>query len=151
KVATGVSSFLTANQGKFQIGIEPVDAYIARAKVTGTDSAVLGQIRRVQRVYQMTPDDQSMSVLLQHNLDSAYAITRYDSNGFVKSFGNALGGGQNAASIYSRAQQIYGSVLSVAMPYLTAQTGLQLGGAPQAPILSPQSQPPANPSYPVIA
>src|SRR5262249_32367439 len=29
KVATGVSSFLTANQGKFQIGIEPVDAYIA--------------------------------------------------------------------------------------------------------------------------
>ena len=66
-VATGVAAFLTANQGKFEIGIEPVEAYVARAKITGTAPEVVTQIKRLQRVYQLTPDDQSMTVLLQAN------------------------------------------------------------------------------------
>ena len=151
EVAAGVSSFLTANQGKFQIGIEPVDAYLARTRLTGTDPDGGRSDQRVQRVYQMTPDDQSLAFMLGHNLDSAYVVTRYDSAGFITSFQGALGGAQNAGRIYSRAQQIYGSVLSVMMHYMVAQTGLQLGGASQVPILSPKSQPPSSPSYPVIA
>ena len=54
--------------------------------MTGTPAAVIAQIKRLQRVYQLTPDDASMAVLLRHNLDSAFAITRYDSAGFVRAF-----------------------------------------------------------------
>jgi hypothetical protein len=150
-VAANVTTFLAANQGKFEIGLEPVDAYLTRTKVTGPDPAALAQIRRVQRVYQLTPDDQSLSTLLQANLDSAYAITRYDRAGFVSSLQGTLGGPIAADRIYSRAQQVYGSVLSATMHYLTAQTGLALGGALGVPILNTKSQPPASPSYPIIA
>jgi peptidoglycan hydrolase-like protein with peptidoglycan-binding domain len=51
-VRDGVHSFLTTNQGKFEIGIEPVERYLARAKLTGTvEAPVLAQVKRLQRVY----------------------------------------------------------------------------------------------------
>jgi hypothetical protein len=75
---------------------------------------VVTQIKRLQRVYQLTPDDQSMTILLQANLDSAVAILRYDASGFAGSFGAALGGAATAEAIYARARQIHGSVLSIA-------------------------------------
>jgi len=150
-VATGVTTFLNTNQDNFAIGREAVEAFIARTKLTGTNPSVVAQIKRIQRVYQLTPDDSTMSALLNNQVDSAYAITRYDSAGFVTSFKDKLGGEQAAANIYQRARQIHGSVLSVTMHYLTAQTGLQLGGATQTPILQPKSNPSANPNYPVIA
>lgn len=150
-VATGIATFLNTNQDNFAIGREAVEAYIARTKLTGTDPSVVAQIKRVQRVYQLTPDDSTMSALLNNHADSAYAITRYDAAGFVANFKDKLGGERAAADIYQRAQQIHGSVLSLTMHYLTAQTGLQLGGAAQTPILRPKSNPPASPNYPVIA
>ena len=120
-VATGVTTFLTSNQGQFEIGIEPVEAYIARSKIAGTPAPVVEQIKRLQRVYQLTPDDQSMAVLLQANLDSAYAITRYDAAGFAQAFQNQLGSAQAATAIHARATQIYGSVLDIVTHYLAAQ------------------------------
>ena len=54
-----------------------------------------------------------MAVLLRHNLDSAFAITRYDSAGFVRAFGVKLGGADKAAAIHARARQIFATTLSV--------------------------------------
>ena len=42
------------------------------------------EVKRLQRAYQLTPDDASMGVLLRHNLDSAFAVTRYDADGFTR-------------------------------------------------------------------
>ncbi len=53
---------------------------------------MITEIKRLQRVYQLTPDDASMAVLLHHNLDSAFAITRYDAAGFARAFAGQLGG-----------------------------------------------------------
>jgi hypothetical protein len=150
-VATGVATFLTANQGKFEIGIEPVEAYIARSKITGTAPDVVAQVKRLQRVYQLTPDDQSMTVLLQANLDSAVAIMRYDATGFAASFGTALGGAATAASIYARARQIHGSVLGIVTHYLAAQRAPVLGGSSRSPILDTRSTPDAAAAVPVAA
>ena len=73
-----VASFLTEHQAAFEIGVEPVEAYLARTGAPAPPAEVIAQVSRIQRVYQLTPDDASMTVLLRHNLDSAFAVTRYD-------------------------------------------------------------------------
>ena len=71
-VAASVSQFLTDNQGKFEIGTEPVEGYVARNQLTAKVAApVVTEVKRLQRVYQITPNDQALTVLLQNNLDSA--------------------------------------------------------------------------------
>jgi peptidoglycan hydrolase-like protein with peptidoglycan-binding domain len=144
-----VTDFLNAHQGKFAIGIEPVEAYIARTKLTGTPAPVIAQIKRLQRVYQLTPDDQTMAALLQHNLDSAHAITRYNAAGFTRAFQTKLGGAANAAAIHARAKQIHGAVLNIAVSYLNARIAPTLGGT--SPVHLPFFPPSPNASSSVIA
>ncbi len=106
-IVTGVVNFLTSNQGQFEIGLEPVEAYIARTGLTGTPAGVTTQVKRLQQVYQLTPDDTSLVVLLRHNLDSALAVTRYDPTGFVRAFADELGGAATATAIHAWAMQVF--------------------------------------------
>ena len=122
-VATDVADFLTTHQGDFEIGVQPVEAYIASTGLTGTPAGVITQIKRIQRVYQLTPDDTSLAVLLRHNLDSAFAITRYDSAGFVRALGGQLGGADKATMIHARARQVFATTLSVTVAYLSGRAG----------------------------
>jgi peptidoglycan hydrolase-like protein with peptidoglycan-binding domain len=148
-VATGVADFLTAHQDQFSIGAEPIDAYIARNNITGTPAHVVTQIKRLQRVYQVTPDDHSLNVLLRHDLDSAFAITRYDGAGFTRAFADKLGGADKAAAVHTRAKQIFGTVLSIVTAYANARIAPVLGGP--IPIHWGFPPPPAAPSYPITA
>ena len=132
QTATEVAGFLTANQGQFEIGAEPVEAYLARTGLTGTPAAVVTEVKRLQRAYQLTPDDASLGVLLRHNLDSAFAVTRYDAEGFTRAFASQLGGPDAAAAIHARARQIFAATLSVAVAYLGGRIAPGLGG--QAPV-----------------
>ena len=146
-LATNVAQFLSTHQADFQIGTEPIDAYIARTGLTGVQPEVITQIQRLHRVYQLTPDDTSMAVLLHHNLHSAYALTRYDSAGFVRAFAGQLGGEATATAIHNRAKQIFSTTLNVAVSYLKARTEPGLGGS-TTPILTgfpPQTSTPTDP------
>jgi hypothetical protein len=144
--AEQVASFLTENQGTFEIGIEPVEAYLARTGLPAPPADVIAQVSRLQRVYQLTPDDASMTVLLRHNLDSAFAITRYDAAGFTRAFGAKLGGADTAAAVHARARQIFAATLSIATAYLSSRVSPSLGGA----LLSlPPRQ--SSAGYPVVA
>jgi len=155
RTASEVAGFLTANQGQFEIGAEPVEAYLARTGLTGTPAAVVTEVKRLQRAYQLTPDDASLGVLLRHNLDSAFAVTRYDADGFARAFAGQLGGPDAAAAIHARARQIFAATLSVTVAYLGGRVAPGLGG--QAPVqygYPPPPQPPAlaaAPSYPAVA
>ena len=106
-IVTGVVNFLTSNQGQFEIGVEPVETYIARVGLTSTPAGVIKQVKRLQQVYQLTPDDTSLAVLLRHDLDSALAVTRYDPTGFVRTFADELGGAATAAAIHAWALQVF--------------------------------------------
>jgi hypothetical protein len=63
--AKGVYSFLAKHQGQFEIGVEPVERYLARNGLQEKEP-VVAQIKRLQRVYQITPNDQALSELLKH-------------------------------------------------------------------------------------
>ena len=138
-----VHTFLSTHQGKFEIGMQPVEQYIARSKIE-VRPEVTEEIKRIQRVYQITPSDEAMNVLLNKGLDSAYAVVRYDQNEFIKSFKNDLGGEASAKLIYAKSQQVHNAVLNIATSFLTASNAPAIGVHSPAGCLDPAPQPPAN-------
>jgi hypothetical protein len=144
-----VADFLTQNQDTFEIGVEPVQAYLARTGAPAPPPSVVAQVSRLQRVYQLTPDDTSMAVLLRHNLDSAFAITRYDAASFTRAFQDKLGGASTAAAIHARARQIVATTLSIAVAYLGSRVNPGTGG--RVPLLDAVTRQQSTTGYPVVA
>jgi peptidoglycan hydrolase-like protein with peptidoglycan-binding domain len=124
-----VSAFLTANQGKFEISTQPIEQYIAKNNLQ-VETTVVQEIKKLQRVHQITPTDSAMSVLLKRGIDSAYRIAQYDRKAFLTTFGADLGTSSDALEIYNKAIQIHGTVLNTAISYLTAKNGIGLGNLP---------------------
>jgi hypothetical protein len=124
-----VHDFLTVNQGKFEIGIQPVEQYIQRNGLAIAAETVT-EVKRLQRLYQITPGDQEMSALLKRGIDSAFHVTRYDKESFLRDFAPDLGGNTPALQIYHRSAQVYNAVLNIAISYLTARNGITLGAQP---------------------
>ena len=122
------ADFLAAHQADFAFGVEPVDAYVARNKLTPSKTVVF-QLKRLQRVYQMTTTDDAMSALLTNDVDSAYAIVRYNQAGFVRAFSDKVGGADAATAIHARARQIHGVALNVATAYATQRVSSGFGNA----------------------
>jgi FHA domain len=105
-VARGVADFLTSNQGQFEIGIESAGSYAARTGLTGVPAEVMRQVERLQRAYRLNSDHAGLAVLLRHDLDSAFAITRYSPEGFAVVFARELGGAARATAIHAWATQV---------------------------------------------
>jgi Neuraminidase-like domain/FHA domain/Salmonella virulence plasmid 28.1kDa A protein len=145
QTATEVAGFLSANQGQFEIGAEPVEAYLARTATTAPSATAITQIKRLQTASRLAQDGTSVGVLLRHNLDSAFAVTRYDAAGFTRAFADKLGGADAAAAIHARASGIFAVTLSTALSYLSGRV------APSLPVQYGYPPPSAAPSYPVVA
>ena len=142
-VAYDVAAFLDSNQGKFEISIEPVERYLARSKADTSD-AVKTELKRLQRVYQLTPNDAAMSTLLNHKLDSAYQITRYERKAFIRAFSKDMGSEDAAARTYDKAAYVYNAVLNITHSYLTLKKAPALGGDPQSLIIDPGNNSPQS-------
>ena len=92
-----VHAFLTQHQGKFEIGVQPVQQYIAQNNLQVPDDTVQ-QVKRLERAYQITPSDQALAGLMKRGIDAAYHVARYDKDTFVQSFAADLGGADQAAA-----------------------------------------------------
>src|SRR6266540_964982 len=128
-VSDQVHAFLTEQQGKFEIGIQPVGQFIARNNLQVADATV-EQVTRLQRVYQITPSDEAMTALMKRGIDSAYKVVRHDKETFVQTYQTDLGGPETAALIYDKSLQVHNAVLNLAVSYLTAKNGVGLGSQP---------------------
>ena len=137
-----VSGFLMNHQGKFQIGMQPVEQYVKQNKLK-TSSNVIKEITRIQRVYRIAPNIEAMNALLKKKVDSAYAITRYDRDEFVQTFKNRVGGQTNARLIHAKAQQVHNAVLNIAVSYLTASKAPGIGVHSDGKYINPE---PAGPN-----
>jgi hypothetical protein len=127
-VRATVQQFLAANQGDFLIGSQPIEQYLAR-KQAQLDPAALTEIKRIQRVYQITPTDQAMNALIAAKLDAAYHIVRYRQDEFVTSFQQAMGGQDVATKVYAKARQVHNAVLNLAMSYVIRRGAPAVGAA----------------------
>jgi hypothetical protein len=135
-----VHQFLTQNQGQFEIGVQPVQRYIAQNKLQVADETVQ-QVKRLQRVYQITPSDQALTGLMKRGIDAAYHVIRYDKDTFVQNFAADLGGADQAALTYDKSVQVHNTVLNVALSYLNARTAPAIGVHSPPNVLDPA---PAN-------
>jgi hypothetical protein len=145
-VSDQVHAFLTEHHGKFEIGVQPIQQYIASSKLTVANDTVT-QIRRLQRVYQITPTDDAMIGLLKahteaEKLDAAYHIVRYQRKHFVSRFTEALKGETNAAMTYDRSVQVHNAVLNIATSYLTAKNAPLIGVHSPTASLDPEPKVP---------
>jgi hypothetical protein len=119
-----VHAFLGEQQGKFEIGMQPVEQYIARNNLQ-IPLEVTQEVKRIQRVYQITPSDRAMNVLLGNGLDSAYAVVnRYDRNEFVRAFAEGLGGEEIARLTYAKSQQVHNVILQDLRSYAICRVPL---------------------------
>jgi hypothetical protein len=140
----GVAELLSKNQGRFEIGLQPIDRFLAKNQMEDqVAEPVKREIRRLQRVYQITPDDQAMRVLLDDDLDSAYRIVRYEQAEFVQSYKDRLGE-ENAKLIHAKSQQVHMAVLNIATGYLISRTAPALGLNRDELVLTPRPKPPED-------
>jgi Neuraminidase-like domain/Salmonella virulence plasmid 28.1kDa A protein len=151
QAASNVAAFLNSHAQDFDVGAESIDTFIARSRIGGTAPEVLNHVRRIQRVYQLTPDDDSMAVLLRRGLDSAAAITRSDEATFVRRLSADLGGADQARKLYARATQIAAATANVLIQYIGSRLAPVFGGT--LPVQSSQASPsvPTDYSLPATA
>src|ERR1019366_7889171 len=104
-------SFFQEHNGRFSLGGEPAERYLSHNLSATYGPGVIAEIKRLQRVYQITPNDQAFAALLRHGLDSAYAVTRYDPVGFARAFGHDLGSVAVAHQVHAKARVVAGAAL----------------------------------------
>ena len=110
-VRQAVASFLT-NAPEFDFQSDNVDAFLAAnsaalAQVPQADRAALvAQLKTIQRVYRITSDYPTLSMLLTEGIDSAYAAARMPAQAFVQQFSGPLGGVDAAEAVQSKARYI---------------------------------------------
>ncbi|HEX7312611.1 MAG TPA: neuraminidase-like domain-containing protein [Pyrinomonadaceae bacterium] len=121
-----VHTFLTEHQGKFDLGMMPVEQYIARQGLD-TPRETVAQVQKLQRVYQITATDEAMAGLMRRGVEAAAHVVRHDKETFVQTFAQDLGGAEVAAQTYDKSLQVHNAVLNIAVSYLTAKNGIVLG------------------------
>jgi hypothetical protein len=135
-VKAAASAFLLQHHEELHLGNEPVERYLARKNLTGTvPPPVVAHVKSLQRVYQITPNDHASAALLNHGVDSAYAVTRYDAAGFARAFGAALGGEQVARQVHAKATIVHATTLGILTSYLQAQHAPPLGPTTRGPAM----------------
>ena len=117
-VAAGVADFLAGAEER--LGAKPVSAWVGFDDLT---PELRDGARRVQRLYQLSPSDQSMQVLAERGLDSALGISRYSEAEFLITHGEAFPSVREATLVYRKAQDVTGLGLHLATNYLV-QRGL---------------------------
>ena len=131
-------TFLSKNQGKFELGVNTIDQYIKdNPSENNISTEGIAAIKRLHRTYQLTTGDQAFINLLDQNLDSAYKIVQYERGNFIQSFSKGLGGADVAGQIYDRAVQIHTAMLSISLSYVNAQTVPAIGVHSPANVLNP--------------
>lgn len=134
--ANQVSAFLLGQQGKFELGTQPVQRYLAQNKLSVAAETVR-QVKRLQRVFQITPSDQALTGLMKRGVDSAHHVIRFGKDTFVRSFASDVGGSDQAALIYDKATQVHHVVLNLALGYLNARTAAPIGVHSPPSVLDP--------------
>lgn len=135
-IRDSIAAFLSAQQGKFEIGMQPIEQFIARNNVQITPE-VTNEVKRIQRVYQITPSDTAMNALLKKKIGSAYDVVKYEQDEFIQTVKDEVGGAAQARLIYTKAQQVHSAVLNIATSYVIANTTPAIGGHNNALIVKP--------------
>lgn len=107
--------FLSGNHLEYTIGVQPISSWNRYQELKPEVQRVA---KKVERLYQLTPSNESMSVLSKTPVNSAYQIMKYTREEFIQEFGKNLKN-LDAELIYTKAHEIYSTTLNIATAYLT--------------------------------
>ena len=106
-VSRGVKRFL-ADNAQFDFAASRIHDFKAEiAAVAGENNdRVRDELKKIQRVFQVSPTPEAMRGLMEHNLHSAYTIANIPRKSFLKTYASVLGGEILALAIHERASHI---------------------------------------------
>ncbi len=138
------AQFFTANQSNKTIGKDPVKKWDGYAALSNEAKAAL---KTMERLYQMSPSDESMIALSNAGFDSAYPGSFFfiPKAEFMAKYSDQFPSATEAEQTYIKASEINGVALNLATNYLTnrsmpnvyAITGRQQKEANNATIANP--------------
>ncbi|HKO95843.1 MAG TPA: neuraminidase-like domain-containing protein [Pyrinomonadaceae bacterium] len=107
RVAKSVRDFLSANEN-FDFARSRIQDFEGQIKTPDGDAfpELKDELKKIQRTFQVSPDPETMRVLLKNNLHSAYAIANIPEKSFLRSYGEQLGGESVAFAVHQRASYI---------------------------------------------
>jgi hypothetical protein len=126
-----VSKFF-ANSPDFDIRKSHVDSYVAQHGSTafsgisdGDKPKVAREVKRLQRIFQLSTNANVLGGLLNTGLDSAHVIANIPRKSFLTQHSESLGGLQQAAQVYDRAQFINARNMHLRMTIQEAMHGVE--------------------------
>lgn len=113
--ATRIDSYLERNATKAFAGIRDEER-----------PAVVNQLKRLQRVFRITPQDDQMNDLLAEGLDSAYSIANVPRNALEQKFADRWGGRAEVMKVSSRARHVSAATTSIQAQVSQAMNALSV-------------------------
>jgi ABC toxin N-terminal region/Neuraminidase-like domain/Salmonella virulence plasmid 28.1kDa A protein len=96
----------------FKLGQTTVEKFVSENPdvldgiAAGERAAAVRSAKTLQAVYQITPGDESLAVLLEHGLTSAYDVVATSREVFLERYGRFFPSPQQAELVYRKAQQV---------------------------------------------
>ncbi|MDC0749965.1 Tc toxin subunit A-related protein [Polyangium mundeleinium] len=130
------------NNPNFEFGAVRVSRYLAQTndRMTGVSNvpAVTEQLKKIERLFRITPSYREIKLLLDAGLHSAQSIYRMGKRRFVAKFGPSLRT-ERAEVIFGRAQWIASAATALFAKFGSSFNGLQLFSLPD--LVSPAKTP----------
>jgi hypothetical protein len=112
-------NFFYGNTAKNSIGKQPVKTWDGFDHLSPEAQSTA---KMVERIYQVSPSDESMIALSKAGINSAFQIAGYSQSEFIATYGSVFPDKQEAAMTYLKANEVYAAALGIATTYLTSQT-----------------------------
>ncbi|MDI3290949.1 neuraminidase-like domain-containing protein [Polyangium sp. 15x6] len=129
------------NNPNFEFGAVRVSRYLAQSdRMTGVSNpaAVTEQLKKIERLFRITPSYREIKLLLDAGLHSAQSISRMGKRRFVAKFGSTMRT-ERAEAIFSKAQWIASAATALFAKLGSSFNGLQLFPLPN--LVSPAKTP----------
>lgn len=114
-----VTTFLRKSKLEDCIGAKPIKNWEGFKKLH-PESQMLA--KKVERLYQLSPSDEAMKTLSKINLSSAFEITKLTREEFKTKCGDEFNNSEEVDMVYTKAHEIYSTVINIATSYITART-----------------------------
>lgn len=111
-----LAQFLTSNSSTNTIGALPVKLWEGYAKLSTQGKAAA---KSFERLYQLSPSDESMIAMSQNGIHSAYQIARYTESEFMARYGKSFPNSVEAKKVFAKGNEVYSAALNIATGYIT--------------------------------
>jgi hypothetical protein len=111
-----VVGFFTLNQSKNTVGTNPVKTWdgFERLSTPAKDT-----VKTYERLYQISPSDESLVALINSGFHSAYQISRFTKDEFMMTHAQNFPEARQAELTYIKANEVYSASLGIATTYIT--------------------------------